>query len=181
VSQPPVTLAEVRSHLNFDESDGHDFDEELWQTTLEATEICEAEFGPIRPRSQTSAVRVNTDGTLLLPVRPVLSVQSVTDFYGAVINVAGLTLDPTGTVWAVGGIGWSPQHTVVYTVGYDPIPTPLMKAVKLQAGLIWSSQRGPESSSRFSAIGGDGFAPGGMDWARLQQIFTTHGLRLGFG
>lgn len=162
----PISLDEARSHLNFEESDGHAFDDELWATVLAATEMVEQDLGPIRPRTVTATVRPTGRGTLF-PRPPILSVASVTAADGGTVEfvLVGDEIRPATRLCGV-------AYTVVYVAGLDPIPDDCIEAVELQTGLLWSSQRGP-SSSRFSALGGDGISsPGGLDRKRLDYILA---------
>jgi hypothetical protein len=171
----PITLQEARSHLNFDESDGHDDDEELWGKVLAATRMVEDRTGPIRPQTVTRSCRVS-GGSVELAVRPAIEIVSVLDDYGADIT-AQVTIQPGGKrLVGVAGIRlWGHRYTVTYLSGYDPVPEDLTEAVRLQTGLLWSTQRGPSTSSRFTAIGGDGISsPGGLDAMRLAQILDGY-------
>jgi hypothetical protein len=170
VAYTDVSLEEIRAHLNLSESDGHDDDEELWRTVLSATRMVEMQAGAIVPRSVTE--RVNTvrpyDGVTPLPTTqwPVMGDVASVVSNGPLNSFAFELSQPYLVTYS---------YTVTYTVGRDPLPEDLMLAVLLQAGLIWASQRGPESSSRFSALGGDGIAsPGGVDRKRLDDILANY-------
>lgn len=166
----PVSLDEFRRHLNFEESDGHADDEELWRTVLAATDMVELAAGAMRPRQVTERVTTTRpyDGITPLPTSqwPVMGDVSSVVALGPLNSFAFELSQPYLVTYA---------YTVTYTVGRDPVPAPLVEAVLLQAGLLWSSQRGPESSTRFSALGGDGIAsPGGIDRKRLDDILTLY-------
>lgn len=164
----PVALAEVRAHLNIDEADGHSDDEELWDKTLAATGLVERQVGVIRPREVTSRVRGDTR-SLRLPSWPVVSVTSITDASGTVADATQWYAVRSDTIRPVFGcVPWSPFFDVVYTAGYDPIPDELLEAVRLQTGLLWASQRGPESVARFA----DGGSMGG-DRMQLEKILDS--------
>lgn len=156
---PPVTLGEVRAHLN--QVTGQADDEELWSAALTATELVESRCGPLRPRTVTGRVRPTSDGhssgdwygygqVLVLPVRPVLSVDMLTDEVGQTIQLSTLQLDPgTGIVYSLAGLS-SHWYTIGYTAGYDPVPRSLMSAVLVVAAQLWESQQGPASTNRFT-------------------------------
>jgi hypothetical protein len=161
VTEAPVSLAELRSHLQFGDSDSRDDDEELWRTLLSATRMVEAEAGALRPRQVVERVTLATpyDGyaPLALSQWPLLG-----DVAPSVASAA--------TPWPS-----RYSYDVTYTVGRDPVPEDLMEAVLLQAGLLWASQRGPESSQRFSALGSDAVrSPSGLDRLRLDDILSLY-------
>lgn len=155
MTQSPVSLAEFRSYVNAEESDGHADDESMWQCVLAATRMVEVKVGPIRPREQVSKVAAG-GCALLLPVFPALSLTSVADSAGTTLDVSALYLDEdAGLVERAGGFGSPRRYTATYTVGRDPVPDDLMQAVLSVAQQLWDSQRGPGASNRFTGMGGD--------------------------
>jgi hypothetical protein len=161
VTLAPVSLEEIRAHLNITESDGHGDDEELWRSVLAATRMVESHTGAIRPRQVTER----------------LSLTCPYDGYGPLPLSQWPLFGDTPPVVVSATSNWASRYAydATYTVGRDPIPEDLMQAVLLQAGLLWASQRGPEASSRFTALGGDGIAsPAGVDRRRLEDILSLY-------
>lgn len=195
MTQPPITLAEFRDHLNLGATEGVDANDEMWQAVISATGYVEAKCGPIRPRTQTDRVearpvRVSPYPTylyplpttvLLLPVRPVISLTSVTPVGGTALDLSTLTLEGyKGRVLAGMLYGC---FDVEYIVGQNPIPQELMDAVKLRAKLTWDSQRGPSNTTRFTGMGdtgADGMSSG-LDKFRADELMQSYLLGPGAG
>jgi hypothetical protein len=161
----PVSLAEFRSHLNFTEADGHADDEELWTTLLSAVDMVEQRCGALRVRQVTETV------SLWYPYQANWTDLGLSKWplYGGIVSVTDVS---DASAWAR-----YYRYTVVYNVGREPIPDVYLEMVKLQAGLMWSTQRGPAASPRFTAMGGDGVtSPGGVDRSRLDYLYRDYGV-----
>lgn len=173
----PVSLAEVKAHLNLDDVDSVP-DDELWRTALAATAMVEAVSGVLRPRQET--VRVRGGGKRLnLPVWPVLTVDAVVDDSGAEFDPADWWVSGRSRIEPFYGAVRCRWLDVTVTVGRNPVPDDLVTAVLLQTGLLWGSQRGPASVGRWTAMQGSGVAsPGGLDRKRLDDILSLHRLPL---
>jgi hypothetical protein len=155
----PVSLEEFRSHLNISAGDADD--EELWATVLAATRMVEQQTGAIVPRQVTERL------TLTCPY----------DGYGPLPLSQWPLLGDTAPAVTAAATPWASRYAydVVYTAGRNPVPDDLMLAVLLQAGLLWQSQRGPDMSSRFTALGADGISsPAGIDRRRLDDILSLY-------
>ncbi|MGH3496314.1 MAG: hypothetical protein ACRDP1_02465 [Nocardioidaceae bacterium] len=160
---PPVTLEEFRAELNAETSKSA-ADDELMRTLLAATEMVESAVGAMSPRSVTDRTGTATEqlypwadrgaygatygagqfgAALLLPQSPVVSVESITHIRtGNTYDPAGFEIDAdTGILSSV--LSWLPfgPYTVAYTVGRDPVPDMLMKAVLITGEHLWERQR----------------------------------------
>lgn len=151
MTSPPVSVQDLRSYIN---DSGAAPVSELDDMLAAATEMIEAQVGPILPRPQASTIRDFNGSILVLPVVPVLSVQSVTDAAGAPLaTVADLDVDTSAGVINTYGRLWRDRIVVNYTVGRDPVPFSLKVAVMITAGHLYETQRG-SASTRPGMLGG---------------------------
>lgn len=150
---PPVTEAEVRAELNIPSGSTAVTSTELNAKLAAATELVEKRVGPMVSRTVTSTVALSDDGLLVLPVWPVLSVETVTrvsdatavnltlvdvDIKGGRINLSAWGSAMASTYYPRRG----PLYTVAYTVGRSPVPDDLKQATLAVAGHLWETQRG---------------------------------------
>ena len=141
-----VSLPDVKAHLGIEKDDD---DTEL-QAILDAAEAAIAHrVGPLAPTTVTVRVPGAT-GPLSLPVRPVISLTSVTPSYGGALDVTRLDVDPVTGLVAYQGyyssfVSYFPMawYSVVYQAGFTTLPADLVLAVKELVRHLWSPQRGP--------------------------------------
>lgn len=135
-----LTVSEVKEHLNITAGT---WDDEL-AGTIDAAEAAIARaVGPLESATVTSSVR-GVGGSMVLPVRPVISLTSLTPYQGTPIDTAGVYLDgEAGVIEMVTGEWFANvRHTVVYVAGRATLPADLAMAVKELVKVMWGSQRG---------------------------------------
>lgn len=155
---PPVSLGELRAEINTPAANRAD-DEELWRSLLAATNTVESRCGAMEPHEVTSSV-ATTDGRLLLPEWPVMSVATID----------GVAVDPNRV--SPGGLVWGTycsyssyvlpvRRTVVYQVGRDPVPDALRQATLIIGAQLWESQRGPVGTApvQFTGVNAASMGP----------------------
>ena len=135
-----VDLSEVKSHLNIAKDQ---FDGELEGYLATAEKIIAHRVGPLEPTTVTSVVGSAGTGTLFLPIRPVISLTSVTTSSGAVLSGTATDLTAGLVTYTSGGNFTTGTHTVVYEAGYETLPADLRMAVLELVRHLWDSQRGP--------------------------------------
>lgn len=153
-----ISVQEAKDHLNFRAGDS---DEELSRFMMAATELVEAKAGYTVRRAFTDRI---SDGVwqIVLPRRPVLSVQSVTSVWpgGPSWTTAQLITDGEAGIIAPATLlfpfWWGPWD-VAYTVGRAVPLEKHLHAVKEQLRHLWDTQRG---SMAPSLLGGE-------------EVFTT--------
>lgn len=93
--------------------------------------------GPLEPEPRSLTVEM-TNGSLVLPVRPVRSVTALfsPQGYARLPDIAGSDLD-AGIVAVRGGCGGRWRVTV--STGWDPAPAPLIDAAYIVAAWLWST------------------------------------------
>jgi hypothetical protein len=147
----PVTLEQLRRELNMSDPDQpSDNDGELTIRLAAATRAVEAIVGPMVPRSVIST-RTARGGCIVLPIRPVVSVESVNGLYGAASYALGdLDLWDLGSGLIRLGYGCLPfgRYTVAYTVGRTEVGENLQLAVLIIAAHLWETQRGKSARAR---------------------------------
>lgn len=148
-----ITLAEVKQHANIPASNTAD-DMELERFRSAAQEHVESLVGPVLWRSVTDTVHAH-GGVVVLPLAPVVSVESLTSSGVAVTyalrKAAGLLLN----VRASGDLDLS------FTAGRESCPDAIRVAALVIAEHLWRTQRGGQSES--TALPGEDFggvAPG---------------------
>jgi hypothetical protein len=147
----PVTLEQLKRELNMSNpTESGDDDGELEIRLAAATRAVEAIVGPMVPRSVIST-RTARGGSIVLPVRPVISVESVNGLYGAASYVVGdLDLGELGAGVVRLAYGLLPfgRYTVAYTVGRSEVGENLQLAVLIIAAHLWETQRGRSARAR---------------------------------
>lgn len=150
-----VSRAEVKQHLNITTTTD---DDELAKHMMGATELVEAKVGICVPRAFTERV---TGGPyeLVLPVRPVLSVTTVTSRRpGGQVwdNTGGDVLDVDGDAGIIalldGGGFWDGPWDVALTAGRRVILERFIDGCMEQIRHTWETQRG---SMPPSVLGGE--------------------------
>lgn len=147
---PPVSLSEVKDHLNL-APERLQSDDELRTFINAATSAIEARVGPLTRRTITEVHNGGVSG-ILLRQPPALSITSVTE-NGS--TVTGFSLSPGGGVltktngysrsaW-VDGYG---NVTVSYVAGRTYIPADIRQAVLELIRHLWTTQRGQQGQRR---------------------------------
>jgi len=159
----PVSLTDVRSHLNLS---GQDVtrDAELTQFLLSATAAIEARVGPLARRPVTEVHNGGVSG-ILLRQPPALSITSVTE-NGSTVAGSGYTLSPGGgVVTRVNGYSrsvWTDGFnnvSITYTAGRTSIPADIRQAVLELVRHLWTTQRGQQGNRRQDEfIAGQGYS-----------------------
>lgn len=168
MATPPVTLDDLKEFVNLDPGDDTE-DAKLTAFLESATDLVESAVGAMVPRTVTERVETNTSD-LLLADGPLMSVTSITSLPdGTDLDVTTLDVDVDGGV--IHGVSYLMSYpvsspapysaysfvrsvfTVVYQAGRDPVPQPLMFAVKVVAQQLFQTQQGPEGLQRFLASG----------------------------
>lgn len=142
----------AKSHLNIK---GNDNDNEL-QGFIDAAEaVISNRVGPLLAVTVTRQVRGG--GTaLILPVRPAISLASVTPLGSTALTLSDLSLDKGIVTYVTHQVFWAPRYTVVYQAGWqvgtDPeaegyvaLPADLLLADKELVRHLWATQRGGAS------------------------------------
>lgn len=157
-----VSLAEVKKHLNIDDTDS---DDELRFYMDAATEMVEGMVGPVARRIVTETV-TGRDGELILNHAPAISLTTVESTQGwtGTYDTAGMHLDgPSGIVrYGATGLTWSYPVSVTYVAGRVIVPAAIRLATLIILAHMWETQRGGDSPASLLA-GGDqdpGFSPG---------------------
>lgn len=144
----PVTLDQLTAELNMSLDDVSK-DAELEIRAAAATRAAEAIVGPMVPRTIIST-RTARGGAIVLPVRPVISVESITGLYGAPsYTTADLDVNTdAGVIRQAYGCLPFGRYTVSYTVGRTEVPENLQLAVLIIAAHLWETQRGRSARAR---------------------------------
>jgi hypothetical protein len=146
-----ISVQEAKDHLNFKSGDS---DEELSRFMMASTELVEAKAGYTIRRSFTDRI---SEGVwqIVLPRRPVLSVQSVTSVWpgGPSWTTSQLITDGEAGIIAPATLlfpfWWGPWD-VAYTVGRAVPLEKHLHAVKEQLRHLWDTQRGSMAPSLLS-------------------------------
>lgn len=136
-----LTVTQAKTHLNIT---GATHDTEL-QTFIDTAEaIIAKRVGPLESTSKTARV-VPSGCRLILPVRPAISLTSVTPESSAALTLSDLYLDTEEAVvtYNSGHAFQARYYTVVYAAGRSTLPADLLGAVKELVRHWWKeSQRG---------------------------------------
>lgn len=156
---PPVSLAEVKQHLNMS-SDRVTDDDELRAFILAATSAIEARVGPLTRRSVTESYSGGVPAIVL--TAPAIEVTAVTES-GTSLTASDYSLSPlSGVLTRVSGYSRSTWTSgfdniaVTYDTGRTAIPADLRQAVLELIRHLWSTQRGQQGRTRT----GDEFVAG---------------------
>jgi len=142
-----VGLGEMKLHLNAKSSVN---DDELRNFIQAATEMVEDKVGKCVRRSFTSRVDGGEAWSLVLPNRPVLSVESVTSVWPSGPSWTTAQLNPdleAGIVRPAAPLfpfWWGPWD-VAYTAGRKVMREPWLQACKEQVRHLWETQRGGQA------------------------------------
>lgn len=148
---PPLTvlgLADAKDHLNIT---GTDRDEELRRNIISATDAIENKTGPMTPKVFTQRLWCHRTsrgvadlGVVVLPQRPVLSVDEIVSAAGRTV----LVTDPDVFV-APGGVlrfpGSAGQYDITWTAGRTSVPGDLYQALLELLRHLMQPQRGGAS------------------------------------
>ena len=156
---PPVTLDELKAHLNMVAAPSED-DAELAVTLAAATEACEGEVGPILHRTVRERITV-TGCALIVSHPPVVSVEELRDLHGTTYDTSDLDVDRSGLIRGITRDLRPGRYDVTYTAGMaataDDVPAAVKLAVMIVAGHMWETQRGRQARTGF--IPGEGITP----------------------
>jgi uncharacterized phiE125 gp8 family phage protein len=157
-----LTLDEIKEHLNITDST---YDDELTGFIEAAEAIIAERVGPLEETTFTSTVD-SSDGRLILPAKPVISITSITLISPARGSALGFSYGATdlhlnrqsGEVTTSTGYGLvAGRYEVVYEAGLTVLPASLRLAVKEMVRHLWKSQRGgsqrPGSTDQAAAPG----------------------------
>jgi hypothetical protein len=135
-----LTLADAKAYLNITAST---YDAEL-QTFIDAAEAAVAKrCGPLVSTTTTASHVYGGSSSLSLPVTPAISLTSITDATGGVINVSDVSVSKAGIVeYPSGGYFGARWYVVVYQAGRTTVPADLLMAVREVVSDNWDSQRG---------------------------------------
>lgn len=147
--QPVVNLIDVKSYLNITTTAN---DSELAGFLSDAIDAVADVIGPIAPTAFTD-VFDSHNYSIVLPRTPVLTVDSVViqPWLGAapVDDTAAWLLNPTTGILrralVTGSLpfyGRGSVFTVTYTAGRLSVPGPVNRAILIQVGEMWKTQRG---------------------------------------
>lgn len=158
-----VTLSDLKAHLNITKTTA---DAELTGFLQAALGVVDHLAGGVLPATRTD--RVSTcAGVAVLSSTPVLSVSSVTDRAGSVLDPSTYLLNGeagliTWNTWADLYAGTPGDVEVAYMTGRPSLPWALRLAVLVIAEHLWTSQRGarPGPSPRSGFDGGETFVSG---------------------
>lgn len=142
MATPPVDVVDLKLHLQMDPNNTAN-DTELTSHLAAATNALEGLVGPMLPRQVTQR-RTAANGTITLPVRPVLSVESVAGvpLSGTVdAATADLEASAAGVVRTVSTTLPNGRYDVTWTAGRDPVGEHLKLAVLIVAAHLWETQR----------------------------------------
>lgn len=137
----PIDLADVKVHLDIDESD-ESADVELAGFLGAAIEVVEGIVGPISPTSYTETHYGRSGGPIFLHHAPVIAVQELgTPTYA--YSVEDLTVDTgMGAIIDTAGYALRGNLTVTYTAGRATVPAAVRLAVLIIVAHLWETQRG---------------------------------------
>lgn len=151
-----VSLAEVKRHLNIDDTDPAN-DDELDMLRSAAQEHVENLIGPVLHRTVTEQVRAS-GGFVTLGTVPVLSVTSLAATDGP---ITGYTPDVGAAL--LSNVRTSVNATVTYRVGRDSCPDAVRLATLIVAAHMWRTQLGNSPSALPDEEAGQGFDPSSAD------------------
>lgn len=165
-----LPLQTLKSHLNLTRPGD---DSELRVHLDAAVEIVDGYCGPTAERAVTAVV---AGDPLVLSVRPVLALTSITPAgSNTAVPLTGVAVGEDGVI-----TGYSPGRggtaTVVYTAGRASVPAGLRMAAMLIAAHSWRTQRGPTPRSGMQGIDddvvivGSAFAIPRKAWEYMQQF-----------
>jgi hypothetical protein len=135
-------------------------DDELIAMLDRAEAIIAARVGPLEPTVVTGEVHTGP-GPLVLKQWPVVSVESVSSFYGGPVTDFQADLD-AGVVYGYFSCTFR-DTTVTYTAGREYLTPDLQAAVLELVKHLWSTQRVPGSRP---------YNPGGPDERTLAGVST---------
>lgn len=135
-----VTLDEAKAYLNIS-STSTTSDAELGEFIDRAVAAIAARCGPLEATEKTSRVRGGWSA-LALPVRPVVSLTSITPLGEAALTVDDYLVTEGGIVEPEAG-GWfgSRWYDVVYQAGRATVPDDLRLGVLEMLRHLWDTQR----------------------------------------
>ena len=154
---PPVSLSEVKAHLNI-AADRITDDDELRGFINAATSAIEQRVGPLTRRTVTETH--DGGGVVMLRTYPVITLTTVTD--NGITLTAGQYRERDGIVTRKSGTSAVNFTTgldgvsVTYEAGRTVIPADLRQAVLEQIRHMWETQRGQQRGRR----DGDTFVAG---------------------
>jgi hypothetical protein len=186
-----VDLETARAHLD---ATAHTDDAEMQRMLDRAEAAIVKQVGPLAATSVTSTVAGRAgvtnfadswDGrSLTLPVRPVVSLTTLTGASGAVLAPATLLTTGDGVIYYLDGFSRFTEvwYTAVYQAGRVTLPADLELAVLELLRHLWETQRG--AANRPGGALGEGLAPTlpGAAYAfpiRVSELITSH-VRPGF-
>jgi uncharacterized phiE125 gp8 family phage protein len=156
----PLSLTDVKTHLNIDASSVVN-DDELRSFMLAATDLIEGVVGPLSRRPVTGETHNGGRGTVLLKQAPVVEVTGCTE-NGVSLSAGSYSLDgESGVLTRTSGFTaytWSEGYnnvSVDYVAGRTSIPADLAHAVLELVRHLWTTQRGSVRRS-----GTDDYLPG---------------------
>lgn len=156
---PPVTLDQLKAHLQMTTGAGVD-DDELTMTLESATEVCEGEVGPILYRAYDERL-TGTGGVLVVSYGPLVELTALAALDGTTYDPANLDVSRPGVIRRVSGTFPRGRYDVAYTSGRaevaDDVPSSVKLAVMIVAGHMWETQRGRQARQGF--IPGEGATP----------------------
>jgi uncharacterized phiE125 gp8 family phage protein len=154
MADEPVTLEEVKRHLNlqFDTSGSYDFDDDdtkLQDIIKQSRELLEQYTGVSMAVKTYRAILRNECGGMAIPFGPVTSITSVKDRDGVVL-VAGQTYKFIGSLYEFES-PISCYIEVEYTAGYTPtnIPQGLKRALLEQ--IAWNYVNAGDQQQQFAS------------------------------
>jgi hypothetical protein len=165
-----LTLTEVKTHLNITVET---YDAELPGFIAAAESAISRRVGPLEVAAATAVLKGGGRAMLVVPTLPAVSLTSVTDVWGTVVDVSRLRLDRDGVLeFKTCGCFSAKSYTVAYTVGWGTVtedvwsgPADLHVAALELARHLWSSQRGggqrpgaPSSTELSNTLPGSAFA-----------------------
>lgn len=155
----PLSLTDVKNHLNIDAASVSN-DDELRAFILAATGLIEGQVGPITRRTVTDTLNGGRS-TVILSTAPVASVTTVVENGSTLASSAYSLRGESGVltrlfgqseaVWAAGARNIS----VTYVAGRTDVPADLRHAVLETVRHLWTTQRGAVRRS-----GTDDYQPG---------------------
>lgn len=134
-----LALEDAKAHLNVTQNGN---DAEIMRVVASAEAAISRLVGPLEPTGLT--VRVPGGVSLALPVRPAISLTSVTPVAGSALTLSDLYLNTTAATVSY-ALGWrfsAVAYDVVYQAGRTDVPDDLLLAVKELVRHMWESQRG---------------------------------------
>ena len=169
-----LEVAEVKDYLNITVGT---YDAELADMIDAAEAAIAKRVGPLSSTAVTTQLAGGS--TLVLPVYPVLSLTTVTDSYGGVLVVGGITVESATGVLSYTTSGNSftaPYYTVTYQAGRATVPADLLLAVKELVKHLWESQRSPARFPGSTISDGPASTPGAAYLLpyRVQELLAPH-------